>query len=51
MKRIVALPEYFCFRCKKVWNPRLDKIPTVCPKCKSPYWNIPRKVKEGNEAK
>jgi len=41
-----------CDRCGHVWLPRdnvdklaeLDKhLPKVCPKCKSPYWNIPRK--------
>jgi hypothetical protein len=41
-------------RCGHVWLPKkvdskileeLDKhSPRVCPKCKNPYWNTPRKV-------
>jgi predicted Zn-ribbon and HTH transcriptional regulator len=35
-----------CERCEHVWLPReKDKKPLVCPKCKSPYWDTPRKVK------
>ena len=34
-----------CLRCGWTWHPRTDKLPAVCPnpKCKSPYWNKPRK--------
>jgi len=33
-----------CLRCKHEWNPRnLEEQPRVCPSCKSPYWNKPRK--------
>ncbi len=37
-----------CERCPHDWIPRKewnegDRLPTVCPKCKSPYWNRPRK--------
>ena len=35
-----------CLRCEHIWEPKTDKIPIVCPKCKSGYWNRPRKVKE-----
>lgn len=45
---------YRCLRCEHEWVPRgvgqLDpknppkEEPRVCPKCKSPYWNIPRKT-------
>lgn len=28
-----------CERCEHVWITRDDRMPTVCPKCKSPYWN------------
>ena len=35
---------YACERCEHEWIPRnLDALPAVCPKCKSPYWNRPRK--------
>lgn len=33
-----------CERCAHEWLPRdKDKDPTVCPSCKSPYWNKPRR--------
>jgi hypothetical protein len=47
---------YRCLRCEHEWIPRgLDQAPgkrppdqaeepRVCPKCKSPYWNRPRKA-------
>ena len=28
-----------CKRCGHGWIPRSEKLPAVCPKCKSPYWN------------
>ena len=37
-----------CERCGHEWIPNDIKIePTVCPKCKSPYWNKPRQKKKG----
>ena len=40
-KRVTA---YRCERCEYEWLPRKQDapLPTVCPKCKSPYWNRPR---------
>ena len=36
---------YRCDRCGHEWIPRrADNEPAVCPKCKSPYWNRPRKT-------
>jgi predicted Zn-ribbon and HTH transcriptional regulator len=33
-----------CERCGHQWMPReKDVEPRVCPKCKSPYWNKPRR--------
>jgi len=33
-----------CERCSHEWIPKdSEREPTVCPKCKSPYWNKPRK--------
>jgi hypothetical protein len=33
-----------CDRCGAEWIPRdLSTDPTTCPRCKSPYWNRPRK--------
>lgn len=33
----------FCQRCYHYWKRRRKKLPKICPKCKSPYWNKPRK--------
>lgn len=44
-----------CERCEHQWAPRAGFVkatepepsfapPKVCPRCKSPYWDIPRKV-------
>ena len=49
----VKVDAFRCDRCGHEWLPKellekldeLDKhLPKVCPKCKSPYWNTPRKV-------
>jgi predicted Zn-ribbon and HTH transcriptional regulator len=44
----VTLQGYECDRCGHKWIPRskIDETPTICPKCKSPYWNKPRKIVE-----
>ena len=35
-----------CYRCLHAWKPlSIDERPAVCPKCKSPYWNRPRKMR------
>ena len=43
---------YRCERCGHEWVPRAkEQEPRVCPKCKSPYWNRPRKAQsEANGA-
>ncbi len=35
-----------CERCLHKWIPRGNEEPSVCPECKSPYWNKPRKRKK-----
>jgi Zn finger protein HypA/HybF involved in hydrogenase expression len=45
----VTIKGWKCERCKHVWVPREEDYPRVCPKCKSPYWDRPRKI-EGNKA-
>ncbi len=36
--------DSFCFRCYHIWKKRIKNRPSkYCPKCKSPYWNKPRK--------
>lgn len=37
---------YQCERCGHKWVPRNKGEPAVCPECKSPYWNKPRKRKK-----
>ncbi len=39
----LELEGYRCERCKHEWVARGKEEPKVCPKCKSPYWNVPKK--------
>lgn len=32
-----------CLRCGHSWIGRVEHDPVSCPRCKSPYWNRPRK--------
>lgn len=42
----ILLNGFRCERCGHEWVPREKGIePKVCPSCKSPYWNRPRKNK------
>jgi hypothetical protein len=34
---------YRCERCRHEWIPRESSPPRVCPHCKSPYWDRPRR--------
>jgi len=43
----VLADGYRCYRCDHEWIPRGKDPAKVCPKCKSPYWYIPRKEKVG----
>jgi len=38
----ITVDGYKCERCGHEWIPRNDDLPTICPKCKSPYWNKER---------
>ena len=42
---VITIPKRQCLRCGHRWMLKKEKEPTVCPKCMSPYWNIPRKEK------
>jgi len=42
---VIKISGYRCERCGHEWTPRNKEEPLVCPKCKSPYWNKPRKNK------
>ena len=41
---IITLPEPIkCLRCGHSWQPRKAEV-RFCPKCKSPYFNKPRRT-------
>ena len=42
---VISKRGYLCDRCNHEWVPRAatTEAPKVCPKCKSPYWNTPRR--------
>ncbi len=40
----IEVDGYQCLRCGHKWIPRnANEEPTICPKCKSPYWNKARR--------
>jgi DNA-directed RNA polymerase subunit RPC12/RpoP len=40
----ITVMGYRCERCNHEWIPKdAENEPAVCPRCKSPYWNRPRK--------
>jgi DNA-directed RNA polymerase subunit RPC12/RpoP len=43
----IKLDGFVCERCGHKWVKRANSEgePVVCPKCKSPYWNKPRRKK------
>jgi len=45
MPKIILKVEGFrCERCNHEWQPRKKaQMPRLCPKCKSAYWDVPRK--------
>jgi len=42
VKREIMVCECGCERCSHGWIARSKETPTVCPHCKSPYWNKPK---------
>ena len=55
MGRVTVKVEAFvCERCQHQWIPRdAAEQPKQCPRCKSPYWDRPRRdaAKAGAKAK
>lgn len=45
MEKEIKVKGFQCERCGHIWIPRKNII-KVCPKCKSPYFNVPRKIKK-----
>ena len=41
----IEVDGYQCERCKHKWIARKKEYPILCPKCKSAYWDKPRKKK------
>lgn len=39
----IMLNKCKCERCSHAWNTRKEQLPIVCPSCKSPYWNKPKR--------
>jgi len=48
MERRIVLCEFECERCGHKWLPRSEERPRTCPKCKSAWWDTPRKQKIEN---
>ena len=42
----IKVKGFQCERCKHKWVPRNKERPIICPTCKSPYWDRPRKKKK-----
>lgn len=41
----ITVMGFRCERCEYEWIPRDEtQEPRVCPRCKSPYWNTPRRA-------
>ena len=40
-----VVQQQTCLRCANKWWPRRPQKPLRCPRCKSPYWDRPRKLK------
>ena len=35
-----------CYRCGYTWKAKSKTIPLICPRCKSPYWDRPRRKRK-----
>jgi len=46
----VRLPTLHCERCGHEWHPRKVER-RICPKCKSPYFDVPRPLRDEKEEK
>ncbi len=40
----IKITKLNCLRCGHWWVPKKEEI-RICPKCKSPYWDKERKIK------
>jgi Zn finger protein HypA/HybF involved in hydrogenase expression len=46
----IEVAQLQCLRCGHKWAPRTDDVRT-CPKCRSVFWDTPRKTKKCSIAK
>ena len=44
---ISEIKQLKCLRCGRTWWPRSPQKPKFCPSCNSPYWDKPRRLREG----
>ena len=42
----IEVKGYKCERCNHEWIPRKKDYPTLCPNCKSAYWDKPARKKK-----
>lgn len=42
--RDITVMECTCERCQYVWNAAAAELPKTCARCRSPYWNVPRRA-------
>jgi len=42
----VELPRLKCLRCGHEWIPQQEEV-TICPKCKTKHWDIPKTDRRG----
>lgn len=39
------MKQYRCRKCGYEWDAQIESVPKACPRCKSYYWQEPRKRK------
>jgi predicted Zn-ribbon and HTH transcriptional regulator len=42
-ERVIKLPTLKCLRCGHTWHPYREKMPLRCARCRTPYWNKPKR--------
>lgn len=45
---VAIIEKSRCYRCGYIWESKSKKSPAICPRCKSPYWDRPRRKREDN---
>jgi len=46
VSNVPIIEKLHCTRCLGSWYPRTPNKPAVCPKCKTRYWDKPRREKK-----